>query len=103
MHSRVERSRVEVSESFESKCSLAESIRWRVFSGRLGCLLPHLHQPQDNLLDRLEVDAVLPELLGGDQVRGFGMELGELAEAGEIGLPGARGDGQKGEVIGERF
>ena len=56
-----------------------------------------------DLLDGLEMDAILAELLGGDQVGGFGMELGELAQAGEIGLPGAGGDGQKGQVIGERF
>jgi hypothetical protein len=56
-----------------------------------------------DLLDRLEMDAVLAELLGGDQVGGFGMELGELAQTGEIGLSGARGDGEEGEVIGERF
>jgi hypothetical protein len=49
------------------------------------------------------MDAVLAELLGGDQVGGFGMELGELAQTGEIGLSGARGDGEEGEVIGERF
>ena len=56
-----------------------------------------------DLLDRLEMDAVLAELLGGDQVGGFGMELGELPQTGEIGLPGARGEGEKSEVIGERF
>jgi hypothetical protein len=31
------------------------------------------------------------------------MELGELPQTGEIGLPGARGEGEKSEVIGERF
>ena len=56
-----------------------------------------------DLLDRLEMDAVLAELLGGDQVGGFGMELGELAQAGEVSLTGARGDGQEGQVVGERF
>jgi len=56
-----------------------------------------------DLLDGLELDAVLAELLGGDEVWGFGIELGELAEAGEVGLLGARGDGEKREVVGERF
>ena len=56
-----------------------------------------------DLLDGLEVDAILAELLGGDQVGGFGMELRELAQAGEIGLSGAGSDGQEGQVIGERF
>jgi hypothetical protein len=56
-----------------------------------------------DLLDRLEMDAVLAELLGGDEVGRFAAELGELAETGEIGLFGARGDGQEGQVVGERF
>jgi hypothetical protein len=54
-----------------------------------------------NLFDGLEMDAVLAELLGGDELGGFGTKLGELAEAGEIGLFGARGDGEEGEVVGE--
>ena len=49
----------------------------------------------------LEMDAVLAELLGGDQIGRFGVELTELAEAGEVGLFGAGADGQELEVIGE--
>ena len=56
-----------------------------------------------DLLDGLEVDAILAELLGGDQVGGFGMELGELAQAGEVSLFSARGDGEKRQIVGERF
>jgi hypothetical protein len=56
-----------------------------------------------DLLDGLQMDAVLAELLGGDEVGGFGIKLGELAQAGEIGLFGARADGLKGQIIGERF
>ena len=54
-----------------------------------------------DLLDGLEMDAVLAELLGGDQFGGFGVELTELAQAGEVSLFGARGDGQEGEVVGK--
>jgi len=43
----------------------------------------------------LEMNAILAEFLGGDPVRGLGVELAELAEAGVIGLAGARADGQK--------
>ena len=52
---------------------------------------------------RLEMDAVLAELLGRDQVGGFAVELAELADAGVIGLLGAGADGQELEIIGERF
>jgi hypothetical protein len=37
----------------------------------------------------LEMDAVLAELFGGNQVGRFGIELTELAEAGEVRLLGA--------------
>lgn len=56
-----------------------------------------------DLLDDLEVDAVLAELLGGDEVWGFGMELTELAEAGVVSLSSARTDGLKRQIIGEGF
>jgi hypothetical protein len=49
----------------------------------------------------LEVEAVLTELLGGDQVGGFVEVFAQLADAGVIGLLGAGADGQEGEVIGE--
>jgi len=47
------------------------------------------------------VDAILAKLLGGDELGGFGVELTELAQAGEVSLFGARGDGQEGEVVGK--
>jgi hypothetical protein len=56
-----------------------------------------------DLLFQFEMDAVLAELLGRDQLGGFGVELAELAQAGVIGLLGARADGQELEVIGEGF
>jgi hypothetical protein len=43
----------------------------------------------------------LAELLGGDELGGFGIKLGELAQAGEIGLLRARADGEEGQIIGE--
>jgi hypothetical protein len=49
----------------------------------------------------LEMDAILAELLGADQVWGFGVELAELAEAGVVSRFGASADGQEFEVIGE--
>ena len=49
----------------------------------------------------LEMNAILAEVLGGDQVGGFGEELAELADAGVIGLGGAGRDGEQAEIIGE--
>ncbi len=49
----------------------------------------------------LEMDAILAELFGGDQLGGFVAELAQLANTGVIGLLGARADGQQFEVIGE--
>ena len=43
-----------------------------------------------DLLDGLEVNTVLPELLGGDEVGGFAVVLAELADTGVIGFDGAR-------------
>jgi hypothetical protein len=51
----------------------------------------------------LEMDAVLAEVFGREQVRGFGVMLAELADTGVIGLLGARTDGQELQVIGEGF
>lgn len=53
-------------------------------------------------LVHFEMDAILAELLGGDQFGGFGVELRELAEAGQVSLFGAGLDGQELEVVGER-
>ncbi len=54
-----------------------------------------------DLLFGLEMDAVLAELLGRNQVGRFGVELTDLAQAGEVGLFGAGADGEELEVIGE--
>jgi hypothetical protein len=54
-----------------------------------------------DLLDRLEVDEVLAQLLGGDPVGGLAEELGELADAGEVGRFGAGPDGQERQILGE--
>ena len=51
----------------------------------------------------LEVDAILTNLLGRDQVRRLAVELAELANAGVVSLFGARADGQELEVIDEGF
>ena len=51
----------------------------------------------------LEMDAVLAEVFGREQVRRLGVMLAELADTGVIGRFGARADGQEFEVIGEGF
>lgn len=56
-----------------------------------------------DLFMRLEMNAILANFLGGDQVGRFGVELTELANAGEVSLLRARADGQELEVIGEGF
>ena len=56
-----------------------------------------------DLLDGLEMDAVLANLLDGHQLRGSVVVLAELAHAGVIGLFGAWADGQQRQVIGEGF
>ena len=49
------------------------------------------------------MDAVLAELLGGDQVGGLVEVLAELADTGLVGLFGAGADGQELQIIGEGF
>ena len=56
-----------------------------------------------DLLNALEVDAVLAHLLGGDQLGRTVVVLAELADASVVGLFGAGTDRQKLEVIGESF
>jgi hypothetical protein len=51
----------------------------------------------------LEMDAVLAELLGANQIGRFGVELTELTKAGKVGLFGAGADGEELEVVGEGF
>ncbi len=56
-----------------------------------------------DFLDALEMDEVLAQLLGRDQVRS-GLEiLGPLANTGEVGLLGARGNRQEFQILGEGF
>jgi hypothetical protein len=56
-----------------------------------------------DLLDGLEMDAVLADLPGGKQIGGLAVELAELTDTGVVSLFGARADGQKFEIIGEGF
>ena len=56
-----------------------------------------------DLLNRLEVDAVLADLLEGDQLGRTVIVLAELTNTSEVGLFGAWADGQKLQVIGEGF
>ena len=58
--------------------------------------------PRDLLLG-FEMDAVLADLLGADQIRGLAAELAELTHASPAGLLGAGTDGQQLQIIGERF
>ena len=51
----------------------------------------------------LEVNEVLAEFFGRDEAGRFGIELTELAEAGEVGLLGAGLDADQLEVIGKRI
>jgi len=50
---------------------------------------------------RLEVDAILPELLGGDPLRRPDIMLTELTNTGQISLFGARAERQERQVIGK--
>jgi hypothetical protein len=56
-----------------------------------------------NLLVGLQMNAILANVFGGDQVRSTAVKLAELADAGVISLFGARADGQEFQVIGEGF
>ena len=56
-----------------------------------------------DLLVGLEMDAILADVFGGEQLGGFAAELPELADAGVVGLFGAWADGQEFEVVGEGF
>jgi hypothetical protein len=56
-----------------------------------------------DLFDGLEVDAVLADFFEGDQLGRTVVVLAELADTGEVGLFGARADGQELQVIGEGF
>jgi hypothetical protein len=49
----------------------------------------------------LEVEAVVAEFLGADQVGGFGEVLADVVDGGVVGLFGAGADGQQAQVLGE--
>jgi len=51
----------------------------------------------------LEMDAVLAEVFGREQVRGLVVMLAELADTGVVGRFGARADRQELEVVSEGF
>ena len=51
----------------------------------------------------LKMNAILANLLGGDQFGRFAIELAELADTGVIGFFGAWADGQEFEIVGEGF
>ena len=54
-----------------------------------------------DVLVALEIDAVLTDVLGREQVGRFAVELTELADAGVVSLFGTRADGQEFEIVGE--
>ena len=54
-----------------------------------------------DLLVGLEMDAILAELLGGDQLRRFAVMLTELTDTGQISFLGARTQRQERQVIGK--
>jgi hypothetical protein len=56
-----------------------------------------------DLLVGLQMDAILSKVFGGEQLRRATVKLTDLADAGVIGLLGARADGQKLQVIGKGF
>lgn len=56
-----------------------------------------------DLLFGFEMDAILADFLGRDEIGGFLVELAELAQAVPVGLFRARTDGQKFQIIGVGF
>jgi len=54
-------------------------------------------------LVRFEMDAILAELLGGDQFGRLVVILTELTDAGQISFFGARADRQQRQIIGKGF
>ena len=58
--------------------------------------------PGDLLFD-LEVDAILPDLLGSDLIGGFFVMLAQLPQAIPVGLFSAMADGEQFEIIREGF
>ena len=56
-----------------------------------------------DFLDALEMNEILAQLLGRDEV-GSGVEVfGPLANTGKVSLLGARGNGHEFQILGEGF
>ena len=56
-----------------------------------------------DVLVRFEMDAILAELLGGDQLGRLDVILTELTDTGQISFFGARADRQQRQIIGKGF
>ena len=56
-----------------------------------------------DFLDALEMDEILAQLLGRDEVGGGVEMLGPLTNTGQVSLLGARGNGQELEILGKGF
>lgn len=56
-----------------------------------------------DLLLRLEINEILADLFGTDQLRGLSIVFAQLAQAGIIRFFGARAKGQKFKIITEGF
>ena len=54
-----------------------------------------------DFLDTLQIDEILAQLLGADQLWGRLEILGPVANTGQVSFLGARGDGQKLQILGE--
>ena len=54
-----------------------------------------------DFLDTLQIDEILPQLLGADQVWSRLEILGPVANTGQVSFLGARGNGQKLQIFGE--
>jgi len=56
-----------------------------------------------DFLDALEMDEILAQLLGADEVWSGVEMLGPLADTGQVSLLGSRGNGQELEILGKGF
>ena len=56
-----------------------------------------------DFLDALEMDEVLAQLLGADELRRSVEMFGPLANTGEVGLLGARGNRQEFQILSKGF
>ena len=56
-----------------------------------------------DLLDGLEMKAVLADLFGRQQFGGLAVMFAQLADTGVVSFSGATAEGQQLEIIGEGF